>query len=210
MISFYFSQIIFQYFSQFSSQIGNTHFKFWYTFHYFFTFIIISHFITYSWVYSDQSITESLPFSGSISSYGGGGFYVDFKLKKTETIDIIKELKDNLWVTRGTRAIFLDFSVYNANVNIFGICKLLFEFPTIGGVIPKAYIQSIRLIRLHDTYDYFILSCEILFYCFVVFYVLEVIRELIYFGLRYFTQFWSYMDLIIIMVSRHLRYISYL
>lgn len=155
----------------------------------------------FRWVYSDQSTTKSLPFSGSISTYGGGGFYVDFKNGRNATIDIIKELKDNLWITRGTRAVILDFSVYNANVNIFGICKLLFEFPTIGGVIPNAYIQSTRLIRLHHSYDYFILFCEILFYCFILLYILEEIREIIYFRLRYFRQFWSYVDMIIIMVS---------
>lgn len=126
---------------------------------------------------------------------------MDLKNNKNETIQIIQELKDNLWVTRGTRAIFLDFSVYNANTNIFGICKLLFEFPTVGGVIPKADIQSIRLLRLHDSYDYFLWVCEILFYSFIVFYIIRGIRQLIYFRMRYFMQFWTYMDLVVISVS---------
>lgn len=104
-------------------------------------------------------------------------------------------------MTRGTRAIFLDFSVYNANVNIFGICKLLFEFPTVGGVIPRAYLQSIPLIRLHNKYDYFVLGCEAVFYIFIILFVAEEIREMFYFRFKYFLKFWSYVDFAIISVS---------
>jgi hypothetical protein len=32
-------------------------------------------------------------------------------------------LQDNLWLDRGTRAVFIDFSVYNANINLFCIIR---------------------------------------------------------------------------------------
>ena len=44
----------------------------------------------------------------------------------------IAELKKNLWVGRATRAVFIDFTVYNANVNLFCVITLVFEFPATG------------------------------------------------------------------------------
>lgn len=35
----------------------------------------------------------------------------------------IASLKKNLWLDRGTRAAFIDFSVYNANINLFCVVR---------------------------------------------------------------------------------------
>jgi hypothetical protein len=56
---------------------------------------------------------------GLMNSYGGGGFAVDLTQTKDEYDLLTKELFDNLWIDRGTRAIFYDFTIYNANVNLF-------------------------------------------------------------------------------------------
>lgn len=37
--------------------------------------------------------------------------------------DILASLRENLWIQRGTRAIFIDFTVYNANINLFCVIK---------------------------------------------------------------------------------------
>lgn len=83
----------------------------------------ISFFLLFSWVYSDSSTTKSLSFTGQVSTYEGGGFFTDLKTTRNETANIIKDLKDNLWITRHSRAVFIDFSLYNANLNMFAVCK---------------------------------------------------------------------------------------
>ena len=40
-----------------------------------------------------------------------------------ESLKIIDELKQGLWVSSGTRFVSLDFTVYNANINLFCIVK---------------------------------------------------------------------------------------
>ena len=60
---------------------------------------------------------------GVIASYGPGGSIQDFHSLKNETAAIIKELKEGLWISRGTRFVTLDFTVYNANINLFCIIK---------------------------------------------------------------------------------------
>ncbi len=42
---------------------------------------------------------------------------------KNESLAIIQELKEGLWIDRGTRFLTIDFTVYNANINLFCIIK---------------------------------------------------------------------------------------
>ncbi len=60
----------------------------------------------------------------------------------------MKNLKANLWLDRGTRVVFLDFTVYNANINLFCQIKLTVEFPASGGAVPSKTFQTVKLIRV--------------------------------------------------------------
>lgn len=60
---------------------------------------------------------------GQISTYGGGGYVKNLELTKNGSADAIQFLNDNAWLDRGTRAVFLDFTVYNANINLFCVIR---------------------------------------------------------------------------------------
>jgi hypothetical protein len=66
---------------------------------------------------------EGGPHSGEVGSYSGGGSYQDMHTLKNESLAIIQELKEGLWFDRGTRFVTIDFTVYNANINLFCIVK---------------------------------------------------------------------------------------
>jgi hypothetical protein len=78
----------------------------------------------------------------------------------------LKNLKANLWLDRGTRVVFLDFTVYNANINLFCQIKLTVEFPASGGAVPSKTFQTVKLIRVCIVFKYFvILVCFIVGLC---------------------------------------------
>lgn len=58
-----------------------------------------------------------------MNNYGGGGYVLDLSQNKNVSMDLILYLFQNLWIDRGTRAVFVDFTVYNANINMFGQVK---------------------------------------------------------------------------------------
>nr|CAI5864213.1 unnamed protein product [Callosobruchus analis] len=74
----------------------------------------------------------------------------------------------------------------------------MFEFPPVGGVISSADIYSMKLLRLSKKWDIFVLICELTSYIFVFFYLLEEVREIIYFKWRYLLKFWNCIDLAIV------------
>ncbi|KAF2897002.1 hypothetical protein ILUMI_09174 [Ignelater luminosus] len=154
-----------------------------------------------AWTFSTEQATGSISYWGKVGSYHGGGYYQDLSLDRKTTRETIATLKQNLWITRGTRAVFLDFTVYNANLNLFCVIKIVFEFPPTGGVLPSYSFQTVKLIRYVTSSDYFILACELLVLGFVIYYTVEEIREIFYFRWTYMTQFWNYIDLILLVLA---------
>jgi len=60
----------------------------------------------------------------------------------------LTNLKDYLWLDRGTRVVFLDFTLYNGNINLFCQVKLTVEFPASGGAVPSKSFSTVKLIRV--------------------------------------------------------------
>ena len=78
------------------------------------------------WNYSDSLKTGSFSHWGYFTTYGGGGYCQDLSRKWNESLLIIKQLKKDLWIDKATRAVFLDFTVFNVNLNIFAVIRLDF------------------------------------------------------------------------------------
>ena len=68
-----------------------------------------------------------------------------FELKGNQFViqNGMNELKELEWIDKYTRAIFVEFSVYNPNVDLFGIVTLVAEVLTSGGIAP--YVRVLFL-----------------------------------------------------------------
>lgn len=75
------------------------------------------------WSYTKESDLGSHRYTTDIATYGGGGYYFDLNTTYPLSKEGIEKLKDNIWLDRGTRVLFIDFTTYNANVNLFCIVK---------------------------------------------------------------------------------------
>ncbi|CAF3528019.1 unnamed protein product [Rotaria sp. Silwood1] len=139
--------------------------------------------------------------TGQVSVYDQGGYIKTFGSTQDKFIKDIEELKANLWITRGTRAILVDFTVYNANLNLFCQVQLIFEFPAVGGLITSSIFRAVKLIRYVHTFDYFVLGCEILFILFIIYYTIEEILEIRNLKFKYFKSIMNCLDIVIIILS---------
>lgn len=154
-----------------------------------------------AWLYSTESSLGESSYWGQVSTYGGGGYYQDLSRTQESSANQLQELKNNLWLDRGTRAVFLDFSVYNGNVNLFCIVRLLAEFPATGGAVTSWQFQTVRLIRYVSSWDYFVGMCEVAFCFFVLYYLVEEVLEIRLHRLRYFKSLWNCLDVLIVALS---------
>ncbi|XP_076315760.1 polycystin-2-like protein 1 [Tachypleus tridentatus] len=130
-----------------------------------------------AWNYNSAEKLGGSNYWGTLAWYGKGGFYVDLGVNRSKTEEILMELKLYRWIDQATRAVFLDFTVYNANVNLFCVVRLVFEFPPTGGMIPSWNFETSKLIRYTSTNDFFIAGLEVIFVIFTLYYFVEELQE---------------------------------
>ncbi|CAH1795418.1 unnamed protein product [Owenia fusiformis] len=154
-----------------------------------------------AWTYNTEAELDGSSHAGLIETYGGGGYIANLARKKAESLEILKELRENLWLDRGTRAVFIDFTVYNANINLFCVVRLVVEFPPTGGAIPQSSFRTVKLIRYVSVSDFFVLACECIFALFILYYSVEEIIEIKRHRLAYFKKVWNILDILVILIS---------
>jgi len=154
-----------------------------------------------AWTYKTEKELEGRGVWGQLTTYGGGGFTQLLGKNKAISKTIIADLKKNLWTDRGTRAVFVDFTVYNANINLFCVITLILEFPATGGCIPYHSFRTLKLIRYVTAMDYFVMACEALFVFFLLYYSIEEFIEIKKHRLSYFKSFWNVLDVVVILLG---------
>ena len=62
-----------------------------------------------------------------------------FELRGTgkDLIAQAKQLESEAWIDKYTRAIIIEFTVYNPGTNLFAICTMLLEMPASSSFAPK-------------------------------------------------------------------------
>ena len=99
-------------------------------------------------IFSAQVLRRNLTVSHlRLSTYSGAGSIQELGMDKATSQRMIRELREGIWITRGTRFVTLDFALYNANVNLFSVVKINFEFPPTGGIVKTASVETVKLLR---------------------------------------------------------------
>ncbi|CAF0936274.1 unnamed protein product [Adineta steineri] len=169
-----------------------------------------------AWVYKSDELTKTNLYTGMVSKYNDGGFIQLFTRNATTTMNILRELEKNLWINRGTRAIFFDVIVYNPNINLFCHIRLLAEYLSsgiclyyiikffhvyTGGAIPSASIQAVKLIQYTSLIDYLTLICEIIFTVITLIQIIECTIEIINKHYYFFLNLWNLINLVTIILA---------
>ena len=89
------------------------------------------------WVYKSALKLKNEPYMATISTYKGGGYAVNLGLTKADTEKIVQNLYETNWVDTHTRAVFIEFTLYNGNVNLFTSVRMTAEFMSTGSVTTR-------------------------------------------------------------------------
>ena len=125
--------------------------------------------------------------------YGGGGYVFRFKGSSKLIRSNLKMLEKMRWINNHTRAVFFEFAVYNANINLFGVATLVAEFIPGGGIKPFHRIDPVNLLRQHDPDGGFITFALLLYAIFIIYYTMKELIEMKQRGIFvYFHDYWSW------------------
>ena len=129
------------------------------------------------WRQDEQSLFGGA--NGRLHLYPDDGFVVDLAKDRGNATAQLMALKNNHFLDLQSRLLAAEFSVYNANLNLFSVIRIAFEFPASGGAVPFAQFRTVKLLRYLSSTDYFVLVCEILLGCLVFLYIYEEIMEIV-------------------------------
>ncbi|GCC27688.1 hypothetical protein chiPu_0006114 [Chiloscyllium punctatum] len=126
-----------------------------------------------AWHYQSESQLKGYPVWGKIALYRGGGFVAELGTENKTADRIINYLKENTWVDMYTRAIFVEFTVYNANVNLFCVVTLMLEMNAIGVFLGNMQMEIIRLYHYVDQNYSSIIGAQVVFIIIVIYYMVK-------------------------------------
>ena len=154
------------------------------------------------WKYmnGEESKTEYTAW-GRRRTFYGGGYIAYLSSERQESLKMLNSLKTHGWVDQLTRVVFLEFSAYNANVNILSALIFSVEFTSYGAALPRLDMYSFRLYRYYTTFQFMFLVCEMIFVVFVVQLISRAGHQIYRDRWIYFKSFWNYTDLLLILLS---------
>ncbi|XP_068452137.1 polycystin-1-like protein 2 [Clinocottus analis] len=123
------------------------------------------------WTYQSQRQLRAFPIWGSVKLYRGGGFVVDLGPDLHNSSRSVQYLYDNTWFDVYTQAVFVEFTVYNANVNLFCIVTLMLETTAIGAFQFRSELQSVRLYQSTAGLHIFVMASEAIYFLFIIYYM---------------------------------------
>lgn len=153
------------------------------------------------WSYQSAWQLGTLPITGNLATYGGGG-YVLAMYPNASSQAVFDKLRTDSWIDGRTRAVFIEFSLFNPNVNFFSTVMFLFEFSSNGGVVPFYQIFTTRLYHYSSSTKAALVFCEIMFLIFTLMFTYYEIKKIRVTGFRrYLAGFWNIVEFLIICLS---------
>lgn len=110
-------------------------------------------------------------------------------------------LKQMSWVDRETRAVFIEFSVYNPNLNLIMVSTILIEFLSSNSILIMSRFDPLNLFGETGGFS-FKTCCEIVLMTFFVYYMIVQLIALTKRDFReYVNDFWSFIEWAIIVLG---------
>ncbi|NXW14670.1 PK1L2 protein, partial [Circaetus pectoralis] len=154
-----------------------------------------------AWQYQSQSKLRGHTSWGKLAIYRGGGYVIHLGTDPKNASRILQYLFNNVWLDTFTRAVFVEFTVYNANVNLFCIISLMFETNALGAFFTSAELQSVRLYPYTNSLHIFVVAAEVIYFLFILYYMIVQGKLMKTLRWRYFHSKWNLLEIAIILIS---------
>lgn len=154
-----------------------------------------------AWHFNDPFDIWGLPVAGDYGIYGGGGYIANLDINSMIAKAVLKEVKENFWIDRHTRAVFLEFTLFNPNINHFSFVTLLTEFPETGGVVTFAHVYPFRVYKPTGFLGAYITLCEIASLLFAAIGLVYIIFVLCRQKCQAFKDFWFLVDFVAVVMA---------
>jgi len=172
----------------------------------------------YDW--SGENVTRTFTTPGKLANYPGSGYVVDVRMNSSHNYfrangesqlqydsteylfsdcDVwctLAKLKKDRWLDLGTRALFVDFTLYSPYLNYHLPVSIVFEFPPTGAVIANAHFRPTQFHWYSGDNGMLQLVLEVVLIGFVFYYFRQEFIEIRENWRVYITKLWNMIDML--------------
>ncbi|XP_061167318.1 uncharacterized protein LOC133176177 [Saccostrea echinata] len=155
-----------------------------------------------AWKFIKSSDIWGSPYRGEYATYGGGGYILKFT-KNLETAKLMMdEIKKHNWIDRGTRAILVEFTLYNGNTHLFTYITFISETTETGGVFNWVEIRPFRPLLSLGSLGTYSLACYMIFIIYQIALTVKTVRVIRKDGICLFLKMtWNIVDSICLVLG---------
>uniref|UniRef100_A0A8C6RIQ7 Polycystic kidney disease 1 like 3 n=1 Tax=Nannospalax galili TaxID=1026970 RepID=A0A8C6RIQ7_NANGA len=152
------------------------------------------------WHYQNQESLGGSPIQGEFAAYSGGGYVVRLGRKSSTATRVLQHLQQTHWLDHCTKVLFVEFVVFNANVNLFCVVTLILESTGVGPFFTSLRLDSLTSLQIAERGFAWIVS-QVIYYLLICYYTFIQGRRLKRQRWRFFTRKRNILDTSIILIS---------
>jgi hypothetical protein len=154
---------------------------------------------------------------GVFATYEGSGYVEYINGNRTMVAELLEDLREENFFDMTTRAIILDFNLWNPNLELYSVCRLMFEISPIGvwSFDVRVLIVRMRFLKFSgdgSSFEWTMAICEALLGLFVLYYIAEEVSEFWVSSEEYLSDGWNFVDwanLILLLCQFYVKLINY-
>ncbi|XP_031548818.1 uncharacterized protein LOC116286409 [Actinia tenebrosa] len=146
------------------------------------------------WRYQTSWELDGIPLWGHKAVYNGGGFTADLGYEMWQAADVASTLKKYNWVDELSRAVVVEFTIFDPHVNLFSMVTYVVEITGTGSGSSFVKVDTFKLYLHLGPSKMLLIFCEVLsiIICLILtFYTCKKIKTE---GLKYFRNKWNLLE----------------
>ena len=150
------------------------------------------------WRYVTSEDLGTLSVAGYHALYDGGGYVAKLGYNERTAYRVLDELEPNSWIDRQTRAVILEFTIFNTNLNLAAVASYFYEVLPTGAPTIYARIETLSLFSTEEGAYELVLMCQLIFIIMVIGYLVVEGIKLFRQRMSYFFNIWNWLQLLLL------------
>ncbi|XP_075851694.1 polycystin-1-like protein 3 [Microcebus murinus] len=130
------------------------------------------------WHYQKQETLGGYPVQGEFATYSGGGYVVKLGRNSSTATRVLQHLEQSHWLDQCTKCLFVEFVVFNANVNLFCVVTLILESSDVGAFFTSVRLDSLPSLQTSKKGFAWSVIAQVVYYLLVCYYAFVQGRRL--------------------------------
>ena len=153
------------------------------------------------WLYQTAKDLDNDPTVAAYNTYEGGGYAAVLGYNENTALGVLSETLEHGWVDRQTRAVILEFAIFNINTNLISFATYVFEMIATGAAYTSKRVETLELYSTESGALMFYLICQFLFMAMVLYYFIIILIHLYRERLEFLKSVWNMIDFLMIVSS---------